>query len=267
MPLTSTDTPRAARRRRRRRVRGALLALAVAVPAAGFAATRGGPAAAPPAALASSVAADRDQPERASRSGLRVEEPVPPPAVTVTADGATRDVYVRAATVGELLAGLGLAVDGDDEVTPPLGAPPGRAVTVVRVEVTRVSEERVIPTPKELRDDPALARGSTRVEADGSPGRERLVWEIVRRDGKVTAKRQVSVETLVAASPRVVIVGRGDGRGAPTGDGPPPLRIAASGAPGGTQEGGASWYRYKPGTCAHRTLPKGTRVTVTNVKS
>jgi hypothetical protein len=268
MPPTSTDTSRAARRRRRRRIRGALLAAAVAVPTAGFAATRGGPSAAPPAALASSVGADRDLPERASRSASRAEEPVPPPAVTVTADGSSRDVFVRAATVGELLAGLGIAVDGDDEVTPPLAAPPGRSVTVVRVEVTRVVEERVIPTPKELRDDPALPRGATRVEADGSPGRQRVVFEIVRRDGKVTARRQVSVETVTAASPRVVIVGRGDGRGAPADGGVPlKLRIAASGPPTGSQEGGASWYRYKPGTCAHRTLPKGTVVKVTNLAS
>jgi hypothetical protein len=188
--------------------------------------------------------------------------------VTVTADGSSRDVFVRAATVAELLGGLGIAVDGDDEVAPPLAAPPGRAVTVVRVEVTRVSEERVIPTPKERRDDATLERGATRVEADGSPGRERVVFEIVRRDGKVTARRQVSVETVTAASPRVVIVGRGDGRGAPAdGDAAPKPRIAASGPPRGSQEGGASWYRYKAGTCAHRTLPKGTAVLVTNLRS
>lgn len=274
MPPTSTDTSRAARRQRSRRIRRALLAAAVAGSATGFAVTRGGPSAAPPAALASSAGADRDLPERASRSASRAEEPVPPPAVTVTADGASRDVFVRAATVADLLGRLGIAVDGDDEVTPPLADPPGPAVTVVRVEVTRVFEERVIPTPKELRDDPTLERGATRVEADGSPGRQRVVFEIVRRDGKVTARRQVSVETLTAASPRVVIVGRGDGRGAPAdGDAPPELRVAGaadpgrSGRPGGSQEGGASWYRYKAGTCAHRTLPKGTVVEVTNLAS
>ena len=71
----------------------------------------------------------------------------------------------------------------------------------------------------------------------------------------------------------MVVVGRGGGRGAPT-DGGVPLkpRIAASGPPSsstasGYQEGGASWYRYKAGTCAHRTLPKGTVVTVTNRRS
>jgi rare lipoprotein A len=245
-----------------------MLAAAVAVSTAGFAATRGGPSSGPPAALAASVGVDREMPERASRSGDRTEEPVPPPAVSVTADGASRDVFVRAATVADLLARLAIAVDGDDEVTPAVDAPPGRAVTVVRVDVSRVTEERAIPVGKELRDDPALERGATRVEADGAPGRERVVWEIIRRDGKVTARRQVSTETLTAASPRVVIVGRGDGRGAPTdGGGPLKPRVAASGPAGGSQEGDASWYRYKAGTCAHRTLPKGTVVKVTNSRS
>jgi hypothetical protein len=242
----------------------------------------------------SALAVDHLAPDRASRSGVREEEPVPPSAVSVTSDGSSRDVFVAAGTVGELLAGLGIALDADDEVTPPVGAAPGRAVTVVRVDVSRVTEERAVPTPKERRDDPTLERGATRVEADGSPGRERVVFEVVRRDGRITAKRQISIETVIPASPRVVIVGRGGGRGAPTDDDedvPLKLRIArgeADGAttepgapadrrrvaapagpsgPGGQQEGGASWYRYKAGTCAHRTLPKGTVVKVTNVAS
>jgi rare lipoprotein A (peptidoglycan hydrolase) len=36
-------------------------------------------------------------------------------------------------------------------------------------------------------------------------------------------------------------------------------------APANTQEGGASWYAYNPGECAHQTIPKGTVVTVTSL--
>ncbi len=146
-----------------------------------------------------------------------------------------------------------------------------------RVEVTRVTEERVIPVPKELHDDPALPRGETRVEADGSPGRERVVFEVTRRNGRITAKRQISSEIITPASPRVVFVGRGGGRGAPADDEEIPLKLriaegnvdggGASAKSGGQQEGGASWYRYKPGTCAHRTIRKGTVVKVTNLKT
>jgi rare lipoprotein A len=32
-----------------------------------------------------------------------------------------------------------------------------------------------------------------------------------------------------------------------------------------TQTGGASWYDYRSGECAHQTIPKGTVVTVTNL--
>ena len=35
-------------------------------------------------------------------------------------------------------------------------------------------------------------------------------------------------------------------------------------APANEQTGGASWYRYRSGECAHRTIPKGTTVTITN---
>ena len=35
--------------------------------------------------------------------------------------------------------------------------------------------------------------------------------------------------------------------------------------PTNTQSGQATWYRWKAGNCAHNSLPKGTRVTVTNV--
>lgn len=44
---------------------------------------------------------------------------------------------------------------------------------------------------------------------------------------------------------------------------PPPETPPAE--PVNAEEGGASWYRYIEGTCAHRTLPKGTVVTVTNL--
>ena len=33
---------------------------------------------------------------------------------------------------------------------------------------------------------------------------------------------------------------------------------------GNSASGQATWYRWKVGNCAHNSLPKGTRVTVTN---
>jgi len=236
MPLTSTDGRREVWRRRLGRFGVPVLAAVVAAPLAVLTVSWGASSPSgrvePPAALASSVElAVPPAPDRASRSDPRVEEATPPSASTTT---------------------------------------------TALVEITRVTEERVIPVPKELHDDPALPRGETRVEADGSPGLERVVFEVTRRNGRITAKRQISSETITPARPRVVFVGRGGalGRGAPTDDESIPLKLrlaaeapsASDGRPaGGRQEGGASWYHYKAGTCAHRSLPKGTVLTVTNL--
>ena len=213
----------------------------MAVPVAGLVMAGGGPShpgaqTLRSAAMAVTVDADHLAPDRASRSAVRDEEPPASKVVTVVHDGTRRAVVAPTATVGDLLAGLGITLDGDDEVTPPLDAAPDGTVTVVRVDVRQVTEERAVPVPKELRDNPALARGETRVEADGSPGLERVVFEVTRRDGRVTSRRQISTETVTAASPRLVIVGRGGGRGTPTDDEDVPLklRLAEGDAGGGT---------------------------------
>ena len=36
-------------------------------------------------------------------------------------------------------------------------------------------------------------------------------------------------------------------------------------APPNTETGGASWYDYRAGECAHKTIPKGTTVSITNL--
>ena len=38
-------------------------------------------------------------------------------------------------------------------------------------------------------------------------------------------------------------------------------------APPTSEQGGASWYDYRPGECAHKSLPKGTVVTITSLEN
>lgn len=38
-------------------------------------------------------------------------------------------------------------------------------------------------------------------------------------------------------------------------------------APANVERGGASWYDWRPGECAHKTLPKGTVVTITSLEN
>jgi len=284
MPPTSPDTAPRRRRRLPGRSAPALVAVTVAVAAIGAAVVHGVSPDRPTlrsAALAASIDADHLARDRASRSDFRDVDAPPRAKVVVTHDGSSQDVMTSAATVGDLLAELGITLDGDDEVMPPLGAPPGATVTVVRVDVSQQTEERPLAVAEQRRDDAALPKGETRVEQDGAPGMERVVFLVTRRDGRITSKRELSSEIVTPATPRVVIVGRGGGRNVPADvddDVPLKLRIAEGDVPsanpgprenpgfaGGHQEGGASWYHYKPGTCAHRTLPKGTVVRVINL--
>ena len=46
-----------------------------------------------------------------------------------------------------------------------------------------------------------------------------------------------------------------------------PTTTTTTTAPPNTEQGGASWYDYRPGECAHKTIPKGTVVTITSLEN
>lgn len=69
----------------------------------------------------------------------------------------------------------------------------------------------------------------------------------------VTAKKAVTPTT---AAPTTVVT---------TTTAPPPPPAAAP--PANMQDGAATWYDYRPGECAHQTLPMGTAVRITSQSS
>lgn len=166
--------------------------------------------------------------------------------VTVVHDGLEATVLSTAVDVAGLLSDLGVGLDADDEVTPPLDASVegGARVVVVRVERHEVADERAVAYATQRRDDPALPRGQERVVQEGRAGLERVTYAVVERDGAVAERVVVARQVVRAPVARIVAVGTR-----------PPY----------TQAGRASWYDAQPGACAHRTLPFGTRVTVTAV--
>ncbi len=67
-------------------------------------------------------------------------------------------------------------------------------------------------------------------------------------------KQQAPVTTTTTAKPRPATT--------TTTEAPPPPPPPAAPAASGTESGRATWYDYRPGICAHKTLPFGTVVTV-----
>jgi rare lipoprotein A len=75
--------------------------------------------------------------------------------------------------------------------------------------------------------------------------------------------------TTTAPAPTTTVARQAPATTAPRRVAPPttvaPLRAPAPApAPSHSQSGGGTWYKFKPGTCAHRTLPFGTVVHITD---
>ncbi|MFN8015980.1 MAG: G5 domain-containing protein [Acidimicrobiia bacterium] len=148
-------------------------------------------------------------------------------------------------TVQEILNSNSIVVGGNDIVSPSLTS---QAYGITEVSVTRVSTstrstENTIAFKTEKRNDPNLTRGKQVVARSGSAGVEKITYTQTIQNGAVASE---------VVSSRVVIK-------------QPINQIISIGTkPLGTQQGNASWYSHIPGTCAHRTLPMGTIVTVRN---
>ncbi len=183
-----------------------------------------------------------------------------PHNVTVVADGVTTSVAgVTALTVGELMVSRHLTLGATDELTPVAGTrlTSGMTVRIFRVAPDEVIENQIVPFPIQYRDDPTLARGHLSTIQAGKNGTARVVSRVVRRDG--TISQWTVVSSTVVVPPVTEILARGT---KVSGSNQAPPSPTAGGQPIG--EGYATWYQSHagPGTCAHRTLPFGTIVTL-----
>lgn len=79
------------------------------------------------------------------------------------------------------------------------------------------------------------------------------------------AHRAPAVTTTTAPRPRPRPTTTTTARPTTTTTARPTTTTTARPNAGRTESGKASWYDYEPGICAHKTLPFGTVVTVTNV--
>lgn len=171
---------------------------------------------------------------------------------TVRVDGEVRDVVTSATTIRELLARAGIELGELDFVRPDLGVRPTEGMRIRVVRVKRVVEEKRIRIPFSYveRHDASLERGTRKTVLKGAEGLKVRRVSVTLEDGRQVASRLLSEEVIREPRNQVVRVGTGQ----------PAFR-----GHGRTQTGAASWYRRAGLTAAHRTLPFGTVVKVTNL--
>jgi uncharacterized protein YabE (DUF348 family) len=169
----------------------------------------------------------------------------PAVSVTVAADGRTRDVITNADEVGELLDSLGIVLRGEDRVEPRprTDLRQGLRVSVIRVTRREVAVQQPIPFATEVRNSNDLMLGIRRVERNGVPGALRRVYEVTLENGTEVARSLLRTETVRQPVSEVIVEGT---------------------RPPHTESGVASWYHRSGMVAAHKTLPFGTQVKVTN---
>jgi len=180
-----------------------------------------------------------------------------PRAVTVVVDGSTTTRDTTALTPREFLAQAKIDLGPNDEVTPGLDErlPATATISIIRLADGQRTEVRPIPFATQERTDASLAAGARTTVQAGQAGSQRLTYRQVIRNGVVVGEQLISTVTVKAPVTQIVAVGRSGSRATP----------APSGGRSGSESGQATWYAYTPGTCAHKTLPKGTVLTVTNL--
>ncbi len=191
---------------------------------------------------------------------VAVVMPVP---VTVEADGRDREVTAEGGvTVGALLDRLGIEVDRDDRVSPPLAeeVSEGTEVVVRRVAQTVEARQTSVPVPVRERPTADLPEGERREVSAGREGVRHVVDRVTWVDGVPEKRVRVDEHVVTPPQPRIIEVGTG-----PIEEAEEALEDEIT-ALVDSQTGGASWYVWGDElTAAHRTLPKGTIVTVTNL--
>lgn len=166
--------------------------------------------------------------------------------VRIKVDGADRQVITNAPDVGHLLVSLGVILRKNDEVSPGLQRRPtnGMTIQVTRVTFEQTTVQEQIPFGTEERHSDEFLKGVTHVEREGRPGVREKVFRLRMEDGQEAARTLVSERVVEGPVSRIVIHGTRDPN---------------------VQQGLASWYHRSGMTAAHRTLPFGTRVKVTNL--
>lgn len=176
--------------------------------------------------------------------------------VRLSIDGQDRRIITNAPSVGYLLDSMAVVLDRNDRVIPGSRSElsDGMQIRVVRVQIRRVTEQAEIAFGTDVVYSDELLLGRRRVDRAGVPGLLELSYRVRLENGGEV--KRVLLERRVLREPvnQLLVVGTREPN---------------------FQEGTASWYDWdgRAAPCggtlsgyyaAHRTLPCGTQVTVTN---
>ena len=171
---------------------------------------------------------------------------------TVRVDGLRRDIVSSADTVQHLLEQADISIGSKDYVYPLRASVPydGESIRVVRLRYINETVNVSLPYSYVTRHDSSMASGTSEVIQQGREGLELDTYSVLLEDGRRVSSSLVG--TQIVRHPRDYIVREG-------------TKAPEFTATGGSQTGDASWFTADGMVAAHRTLPIGSTVKVTDL--
>ena len=179
-------------------------------------------------------------------------------AAKLRVDGQLRDVVSSADTVAKMLANAGVAVGEDDYVLPSRDAEPTDGMWIRVVRVRRIVETKQIRVPFRYvtHNDPEMESGTRRTVQQGTEGLKVQRYSVLTEDGERVSTRLLGETVVRSARDHIVRVGTKE-----------PQYSGGDPGGGGSNTGIASWFEADGLVAAHRTLPLGSVVKVTNLSN
>lgn len=157
--------------------------------------------------------------DRIPLSGMSLDLKTAKLVTLVDGGGEPREVPTNATTVAEMLAGLGVALEGQDTAEPAGDTPltSGDKITVTRLRVTEETETQPIESPRREIKDPELPKGREEVEKEGTDGERVVKVRLTTRDGKQIKREELEVtvtreptETVVRVGTKALVIADGE---------------------------------------------------------
>ncbi|MTD54797.1 resuscitation-promoting factor [Amycolatopsis pithecellobii] len=124
-------------------------------------------------------------------------------------DAAPRQVSTTALTAADFLKDQNLSLGPDDTIDGGLEfkIADGAEVHISRTGISVINQQESIDPPVQQVNDDTLDSGKQVVQDPGTPGQQLVTYRITKRNGKETAREQLSVKVLTDAKPKIIRIG------------------------------------------------------------
>lgn len=153
-----------------------------------------------------------------------------------------------AKNVGDLLSEKSIELGQLDHIKPSVTQEinEGLEIEIIRVEKTNIDEKEKIPYKTIRKEDPETWKGEEKVSQKGVGGEKKLTYEVTRENGIEKNRKLIKTETVKEPIEEIIYFG---------------TKEVVYGT------GKATWYAAPVMSAAHNSLPRGTKILVTNLSN